>query len=287
VHVTRPSPPTARVVGILEALAADPGSPLTVTDLARRLNLSVATCHAVVTSLAASGYLSRTARGKRYALGPRVLALGVAAQRSVLPGDSVHDALQELSRISGCLCSIRAHINDEIVVLDHLGTSAVSIRERVGDRYPFAPPFGLSFVIWGDDDLAERWTSRAPVPPSSADTRRLTRLVTCSRRRGYAVHKRLSGARQQLHAALVAANDDDLRDEPLRGLITEVLKAAWIGAYMLDDVDPAESLSVSTISAPVRADGDATWIVELHLNRSDMALDEVEGYGRHLAAAGV
>ena len=37
--MTRSSPPTDRVVGILETLAADPGSPLTMTDLARRLGL--------------------------------------------------------------------------------------------------------------------------------------------------------------------------------------------------------------------------------------------------------
>jgi DNA-binding IclR family transcriptional regulator len=141
--VTRPSPPTSRVVGILEALAGDPESPLTVTDLARRLNLSVATCHAVVTSLVDSGYLSRTPRGKRYALGPRLISVGVAAQRSVLPDERVREELQELSRRSGCLCSIRAHMNDEIVVVDHVGTSDHPIRERVGDRYPFAPPFGL------------------------------------------------------------------------------------------------------------------------------------------------
>jgi DNA-binding IclR family transcriptional regulator len=283
--LTRSSPPTDRVVGILETLAADPGSPLTMTDLARRLGLSLATCHAIVTSLASSGYLSRSTSGKRYSLGPRLLALGLAAQRSVVPGDHVRDAMKELSRITGCLCSIRAHVDDEILVMDHLGTSSSPVHEHVGDRYPFAPPFGLSFVIWGGEGLAEHWMSRAPVRPSPTDIRRLARLISSSQQRGYAVHKGLSGSRRRLHSALVAATEDDLRDEPLRGLVSQVLKAAWIGAYVLDDLDAAEPISVSSISAPIfSASGDATWIAEIHLNRSDVSLAEVESFGRQLAA---
>jgi DNA-binding IclR family transcriptional regulator len=285
--LTRPSPPTDRVVGILETLAADPESPLTMTDLARRLDLSVATCHAIVTSLAASGYLTRSTSGKRYSLGPRLLALGLAAQRSVVPGDHVRDSLNDLSRLTGCLCSIRAQVEDEILVMDHLGTSSAPVHEHVGDRYPFAPPFGLSFVIWGGEGSAERWMSRAPVRPSAADTRRLSRLISSSRHRGYAVHKGLSGSRRRLHSALVAATEDDLRDEPLRGLVSHVLKAAWIGAYVLEDLDPGEPVSVSSISTPIlAAPDDPTWIAEIHLNRSDMSLTEVEALGRQLATVG-
>jgi DNA-binding IclR family transcriptional regulator len=286
--LTRPSPPTDRVVGILEALAADPTSSLTITDLARRLGLSVATCHAIVTSLATSGYLTRSTSGKRYSLGPRLLALGLAAQRSVVPDNSVRDLMDDLSKVTGCLCSIRAHVDDEILVMEHLGEGSSPMHEHVGDRYPFAPPFGLSFVIWGDEGLAERWMSRAPVKPSPTDTKRLARLVSSSRGRGYAVHKGLSASRRRLHSALMAATEDDLRDEPLRGLVSQVLKAAWIGAYVLDDLGPLDPISVSSISAPIfGANGNATWMAEIHLNRSDMSVAEVDDYGRQLAAVGV
>jgi DNA-binding IclR family transcriptional regulator len=286
--LTRSSPPTDRVVGILETLAADPAMPLTMTDLARRLGLSVATCHAIVTSLSSSGYLTRSTSGKRYSLGPRLLALGLAAQRSVVPGDHVRQSVLELSRTTGCLCSIRAHVDDEILVMDHLGTPSSPVHEHVGDRYPFAPPFGLSFVIWGGEGIAERWMSRAPVRPSPTDIRRLARLISSSQQRGYAVHKGLSGSRRRLHSALVAATEDDLRDEPLRSLVSQVLKAAWIGAYVLDDLDPVEPISVSSISAPIFETGnDAKWIAEIHLNRSDMSLAEVDRYGRQLAAVGL
>ncbi len=303
--MTRPSPPTDRVIGILETLAADPATALTMTDLARRLDLSVATCHAIVTSLAASGYLTRSTSGKRYSLGPRLLALGLAAQRSVVPGEQVRHAVEELSRATGHLCSIRAHVDDEILVMDHLGASSGPVHEHVGDRYPFAPPFGLSFVIWGGEGMAERWMSRAPVRPSGTDIKRLARLISSSRQRGYAVHKGLSASRRRLHSALVAATEEDLRDEPLRGLVSQVLKAAWIGAYVLDDLDPAEPISVASISAPIfgppatpspmpptaplataRPSTGATWIAEIHLNRPDISLVEVESYGRRLAGLG-
>jgi hypothetical protein len=211
----------------------------------------------------------------------------------VVPGDHVRDAVQELSRTTGCLCSIRAHVDDEILVMDHLGSSSVPVHEHVGDRYPFAPPFGLSFAIWGGEGMAERWMSRAPVRPSGSDLRRLARLISTSRQRGYAVHKGLSGSRRRLHSALVAATEEDLRDEPLRGLVSQVLKAAWIGAYVLDDLDPGEPISVASISAPIFSPSAtaspgtrATWMAEIHLNRPDISLADVETYGRRLADLG-
>ena len=112
-------------------------------------------------------------------------------------------------------------------------------------------------------------------------------MISSSRHRGYAVHKGLSGSRRRLHSALVAATEDDLRDEPLRGLVSHVLKAAWIGAYVLEDLDPGEPVSVSSISTPIlAAPDDPTWIAEIHLNRSDMSLTEVEALGRQLATVG-
>lgn len=141
--------------------------------------------------------------------------------------------------------------------------------------------------------MAERWMSRAPVRPSGSDLKRLARLISTSRQRGYAVHKGLSGSRRRLHSALVAATEEDLRDEPLRGLVSQVLKAAWIGAYVLDDLDPGEPISVASISAPIfgpsatGSPGDgAIWMAEIHLNRPDISLADVESYGSRLAALG-
>ncbi len=58
----RASPPTARVVAILDFLARHPHDRFGVSELARRLGLSKPTCLGIVTTLTASDYLVRDAQ---------------------------------------------------------------------------------------------------------------------------------------------------------------------------------------------------------------------------------
>ena len=68
----RASPPTDRVVRILDFLAGRPDERFGVSELARRLGLSKPTCLGIVTSLADAGYLVRDAGGQD--LPPRPVA---------------------------------------------------------------------------------------------------------------------------------------------------------------------------------------------------------------------
>ena len=60
----RASPPTDRVVRILDFLAGRPDERFGVSELARRIGLSKPTCLGIVTSLAEAGYLVRDAADK-------------------------------------------------------------------------------------------------------------------------------------------------------------------------------------------------------------------------------
>ena len=55
----RASPPTQRVVDVLDFLARHPHDRFGVSDLARRVGQSKPTCLGIVTTLAESGYLVR------------------------------------------------------------------------------------------------------------------------------------------------------------------------------------------------------------------------------------
>ncbi|HEX9496910.1 MAG TPA: helix-turn-helix domain-containing protein, partial [Mycobacterium sp.] len=76
----RASPPTERVVRILDYLAGRPEERFGLSDLARRLGLSKPTCLGIVTSLTDAGYLVRDGGDKTYRLGPSLITLGHKAQ---------------------------------------------------------------------------------------------------------------------------------------------------------------------------------------------------------------
>jgi DNA-binding IclR family transcriptional regulator len=277
------SPPTDRVVNILDALAEDPGRPKTVSELARELNLSTATCYAIVGRLTAAGYLVPTGRSKRYALGPQAMAIGRAAQRGLVPSQSSSTLLDELSQALGYPCSIRRKVQTMIVVVDHAGELGRWEKDNVG-QYPFAPPFGLSFVLWGDAEMKQEWISQAPFPLPLEEDELLTRVTSSAVRRGYAVHRLLSETRRQLHAAFASSTSEDLQDEPLRGLLAEVLKTMWTGAILLDDLEAGSPLRISSISAPIfDADQLLRWIIEVHVT-DEVAVRTAEQIGRRVAA---
>jgi DNA-binding IclR family transcriptional regulator len=277
-----PSPPTDRVVAILDHLAHEPRRPSTVSELAKHLRISQATCHAIVTSLAESGYLLRAPGTKRYGLGPKLIGIGRATETALSVGHLVRSGLQELSATAGAACSVQSLSDDTILIVDIVGDGAVSGADAIGDRYPFAPPFGSSFVVWGADDVARRWLGRAPMKVPPAQRRLLQRLVASCRRRGYIVYP-FGGLVGDLHRALLRSRDaQEPESEVIRRLRIEVLQHAWTVGTVLDDrVD--ELIDVATIGAPIfGADGSARFAVEFHLNRRELRITEVEEFAAQL-----
>ena len=70
-----PSPPTGRTVEIVTVIADD--GPLTLADIVRRTRHSRATAHAVVSELAARGWVNRTGDG-HFTVGPALRDLAVS-----------------------------------------------------------------------------------------------------------------------------------------------------------------------------------------------------------------
>ena len=62
----RTSPPTQRVVAVLDFLAQHPHDRFGLSELARRLDLSKPTCLGIVSTLTEFGYLVRDAQDKTY-----------------------------------------------------------------------------------------------------------------------------------------------------------------------------------------------------------------------------
>ncbi|HZE04047.1 MAG TPA: helix-turn-helix domain-containing protein, partial [Solirubrobacteraceae bacterium] len=86
-----------RTADVLTFLAQAPPRPVGVTEIANGLGLSKAVVFRILASLQDRGYVEFDARSRRYLLGPKSLALGMAYLERTETRRSVHDALVTLS----------------------------------------------------------------------------------------------------------------------------------------------------------------------------------------------
>jgi DNA-binding IclR family transcriptional regulator len=244
----RASPPTQRVVEVLDFLARHPHERFGVSEVARRVGQSKPTCLGILTTLAESGYLSRDSEAKTYRLGPSLIALGQIAQESLRAGPPARAQLRRLSSMFSTTAALSAVVDDRITVLELVGPPGADAGVRVGQSYPFAPPVGLMFVLWDDDALRD-WLAREPTVPLHTDTVRVDRVVAQCRSAGYLVEKLTPGGRRLY--ALMAGVSNTLPDE-LRALLGELVSDIGERVHLPGtDGDAGDLHDISVISAPV------------------------------------
>lgn len=244
----RSSPPTQRVVAILDFLAKHPQDRFGLSELARRLHLAKPTCLGIVTTLTESGYLVRDAADKTYRLGPSLIALGHLAQESLRVNPAARAELAQLSRTFDTTAALAAVIDDRITLLELVQPPGADVGVRVGQSYPFAPPVGLMFVLW-DDDALNSWLGRAPTIPLRTETQRLDRVVAECRTAGYLVERLTPGGRRLY--AMMAGMSSTLPDE-LRALLGELISDIGERVYLRSEAEGSRQRhDVSVISAPV------------------------------------
>jgi DNA-binding IclR family transcriptional regulator len=246
----RSSPPTQRVVAILDFLAKHPHDRFGLSELARRLGLSKPTCLGIVTTLANSGYLVRDGDDKTYRLGPSLITLGHIAQESLRVNPAARAELNRLSSAFNTTAALAGVVDDRITLLELVGPPESDVGVRVGQSYPFAPPVGLMFVLW-DDEALGAWLDKTPTIPLRTDTDRLDRVVAECRASGYLV-ERLTPAGRRLYA-LMAGMSSTLPDE-LRALLGELISDIGERVHLRSEFDGSgarQRHDVSVISAPV------------------------------------
>ena len=245
----RASPPTERVVLILEYLASHPEDRFGVSQLARRLGLSKPTCLGIVTTLTDAGYLVRDANDKTYRLGPSLITLGHKAQESMRVSPAAREQLRQLSARFATTAALSGVVDDRITLLEFVAPPGIRVGVQVGQSYPFAPPVGLMFVLWDDEALRD-WLAKEPTVPLRTDTERLNRVIAECRTAGYLV-ERLTPGGQRLYA-LMAGMSSHLPDE-LRALLGEMVSDIGERVYLRgeDGAGARKRHDISVISAPV------------------------------------
>lgn len=247
----RTSPPTERVVAVLDFLAEHPHDRFGLSELARRLHLSKPTCLGIVTALTESRYLVRDASDKTYGLGPQLISLGHTAQESLRVNPAAREELRRLSTTFDTTAALSAVIDDRITLLELVGPPGADVGVRVGQSYPFAPPVGLMFVLW-DDEALRSWLVKEPTIPLRTDTERMERVIGECRTSGYLVERLTPGGRRLY--AMMAGMSSTLPQE-LRALLGEVISDVGDRVYLSSEADTTgktrQRHDISVISAPV------------------------------------
>jgi DNA-binding IclR family transcriptional regulator len=280
--VARPAPGADRSVAILELLAAHPDDRFTLSEVARRCSLNKATAHALLAALSQRGILLRHPDEKRYSLGPRLVAIGEAAQRGYTAIDFAPAMLDRLSVATDRWSRAFARRDDGVTVIAQANVPAdVDPMDPV--TLPLMPPLGAVWMAWSDRPWIEAWLARTAtaeaVGPSQA-------ALPAIRRDGYAV-TRASPELRLLSRPLLpggpppSGTTGSRHRRPTPDEVRALLAALGRQHLLLIDVDDAGSYRIADVAAPVfDASGTAALVVALS------GLDDVELGGTEIRALG-
>lgn len=259
------SPPTDRVIAVTEFLAARPGEPATVAELVRHLGLTRATCHAVLAALVRAGWVIRDPVERTFTPGPALIALGRSAETGVPAARAADRELAALVDELGMSASVAYPSGEHIVVGGYRAAGGAGEPEgvRVGQRIPFAPPFGPGLVAWGTEDDVAQWLARAPQPqPDAGRDDLFARVLASVRARGYTIESH-TPASVRLRSLLVELDSLSPRQRPA---VAELLYEIGAIDYLADDLKEGRTYPVGVMSAPAfTADGRAALNISVYV----------------------
>jgi DNA-binding IclR family transcriptional regulator len=200
----------ARAVRILETFTAEEPE-LTVTEVARRSGLHVATASRIVGHLVEHGLLSR-GPDREVRVGIRMWELASRAAPTRSLREAAMPYLEDLHAVVGHHAQLAVLHGDEVIFLERLSArDAVVNYSQIAGRLPLhISSSGIVLLAYGSADLRERVLARpleGRTPASITDPERLRATLEQVRRQGYAllpghVHSDASGIAVPVRNAL-------------------------------------------------------------------------------------
>lgn len=279
------SGPNARVVEVMNFLAAHPTESFTLSELASRLGLSIGSAHRLLTTLAEARYLSRHPKHKTYSLGMALVAIGQAALAQHRDIDVARREMARLARELKVQCLACAVVHDELLFLASEGTPQSHVAlGSAGDRRPYMPPLGMVHAAWASAEQQEDYIARAPAALGEGARAHVARSLEVIRRRGYAMSGSGPAFRALRHftAAPVGHHGDEAYWAGLRQLIADLTDRE----IQLLDFSEAGADGVSFITAPVFSPaGEVTLELSLGGLPTELTPAELERHVERLLAA--
>jgi DNA-binding IclR family transcriptional regulator len=217
----------ARLLGVLDAHAR----PMTISELARALDINKGTMRDLLETLRAHALLERDDERKTYRLGPGLARLGMAALGQLDVSSVAHPLLAQLAdAVDGTVLLVVPH-GDRATIVDRVGGGrlAVEVSANVGSRIRLAAgACGKVFLAHAvAPDLRRSLADLThPTPKTVLEPEAYARELEQVRRQGYAIddEEYLIGVRA------VAAPVFDARGR----LVAAVLVVGLTGSLPLD-----------------------------------------------------
>lgn len=239
------SPPTRRVVAVVELLVDRNENPLTLAEICRELRISRSTGHAILHTLRECAWVLRDPLSGRYSPGP---ALPAPPSTATPLSPPLRTSLHELSADLGMAACISEVRDGSITVLDSTAPGTQPAPVRAGVRLPFVAPFGREFVAWADDAARERWLNAAGAVNDVYRTR-MPKVLDEIRLRGYGI-ERLTDPLLRVYTALLALDDGDVPD-PVSVRLAGAVADLTIVDFLPDELPEVDAHPLATISAPL------------------------------------
>ncbi len=179
-----------RVLSLLKTFSGETAG-LTLTEVSRRVGLSKATTHRMLSVLEQEGFLTRSAGNGEFQLGPEIIVLGARALRNVDLRQVARPELQSLTRTSGDDASLELLVGKEVLILDEVrGENLLGLTSEVGTRWPaHATATGKVLLALAEEPMTEPTGGLVPATTRTiTDWARWTRTLEETRRRGYATN---------------------------------------------------------------------------------------------------
>ncbi|MDT5135256.1 MAG: hypothetical protein QOE41_4567 [Mycobacterium sp.] len=274
-----PSAPTARVVDIVELLARAGDDRLRFSDVARELNLTQATAHAILKTLCDRGWVSRDPVDKSFSLGP-ALALVAARLDDARPlAHAARAAAMDLSGEVGFAASVVERVGNSLVITSFESGAGRQRTGTPGDRIPYAPPFGLAFAAWDTEEEQCAWIQRGAATNATL-AGRLAHVLARTRERGYDVDWTTPALTQAAHVVNTLPSDG--LPAQVRQIMDQLLVEFTTIGFLFEDDPVPKAQPVATIAAPVFDHRHrVALIVAVHPLRA-MTAQEIGSVGRRL-----
>ncbi len=271
------SPPTARVLDVLETLSDSVGG-RTSAELAKSCGISTSTCALVLAELERRSWVTRR-EDRRYTLGSGLFGLvhGLREQFPLL--DRGRDALTFLHATLGAGCSMSKIARAHLITVDAVGHGTDG-EHAVGQRFPIGPPFGLVAMAWRDDQAVDAWLHRVTPRLTRAEITAHRRVLAEIRDRGYGAW-RFDAAHTSLHDRLTTV----LASLEPTAQVTRELSSLMTMVTLQSVTHTLETDLASTefVVLPIFGrDGQPEYQIEIHLGgRDELTLSDLDAALRH------
>ncbi|WP_238422234.1 IclR family transcriptional regulator [Gordonia sp. 'Campus'] len=282
------SPPTSRVVAIVELLARAEQPSLTLAEIVRQTSLSRATAHAIVSELVSSGWLVRDPVAGTFTVGPGFVALA----RNTDGADHLirwaASAARELCRRFEIPCFVARRTSADTVTLashafpPHLAPdSEPHPWLRNGSRIRLRPPICREFIAWDPPEARSEWVAQA----AESTRTRLRLVLDVVAERGYSIERMTDD-----HVAMIEALSSlDTMSETLRARVGDLLTELSVIDYLPEELDACAAdgtgIPVVTIGAPVFDAAGRVAAAIVACPNTTLGIDELRELGEATRAA--